>query len=286
MSVDEIYADLIRKVWDTGHRVNPRNGERIRLHAPDKVRFTSTPLVSVRKTAWRLALREMEFFLSGSNRIEDLHQSVRKWWEPWVGDNGRIAFNYSMQFRRWRYPAWGGDEGDQFGGDLTEFDQVEAFIDGIRRKPHSARHVITTWNPPEMYDPSCPVTNCHGTVIQAFVVNGVLDLTMYQRSADLVCGVPHNWIQYWAFLLWVAHRTGNRPGTFVWDGGDVHLYAAHLDMADRIVRERDRWTEAGGEFPPTPQLVYTPTSDEFVADDFSLDGEYRPLITESVEMVV
>jgi thymidylate synthase len=273
-SVDRKYADLIAAVRRDGKRVNPRNGERIRLHEPDKIRFRSTPLVSVRKTSWRSAIREMEWFMSGSSDVADLHPSVRKWWEPWAGADGRVLNNYSRQFRRYNSPAAVG------GG----FDQVAAFIDGIRRKPHSSRHRMTTWHPEEMYDPETRITNCHGTKIQAYVVGGVLDLSMDQGSCDLVCGVPHNWIQYWAFLLWLCHRTGNRPGEFVWDGGDVHLYAAHLDVADRIVRR----VELAGDdaLPKTPELVYTPTSDEFLASDFALSGPYTPLITEAVEMVV
>lgn len=277
MSVDRQYTDLIRLVRDTGYKVNPRNGERVRLHAPDKIRFTSTPLVSVRKTAWKSAIREMEWFLSGSNKVADLHPSVRKWWEPWSNRQGRVNYNYSTQFRH--YATQYDPDKECFVG----FNQVGVFINGIVNKPYSARHVMTTWNTEEMYSDDCLITNCHGTVIQAFVNDGVLDLTMYQRSADLVCGVPHNWVQYWAFLLWLAHRTGNKPGTFIWDGGDVHLYAAHLPMADKITMADEEWSVFAIT---TPQLVYTPTSEEFLADDFSLDRPYTPLITESVEMVV
>lgn len=269
MSVDSQFVGLIHDVMETGKVVNPRNGERIRLHAPDKIRFTSTPLVSARKTAWRSAIREFEWFMSGSSNIYDLHPSVRKWWEPWADRGGDVLHNYSWQFRS--FVSY--DDDGPVG-----FDQIEAFVDGILTKPHSARHVITTWNPAEMYSPLTKITNCHGSLIQAFVHDGVLDLCMVQRSADLICGVPHNWVQYWAFLLWVCHRTGNKPGTFIWDGGDVHIYGAHREMARKILAQH--------ELPPTPQLVYTPTSDEFLADDFSLDGPYTPVITDRVDMVV
>ena len=266
--VDKAFIDLIGDVRSSGRKVNPRNGERMRLHAPDKIRFNSTPLVSVRKTAWKSAIREFEWFMSGSNNVYDLHQSVRHWWHPWTDRMGNIMSNYSKQFRSY--------DGSAF---RKGFDQIQAFIDGIKEKPHSARHVITTWHTEEMYSPDTKITNCHGTVIQAFVHDGVLDLTMYQRSADLICGVPHNWIQYWAFLLWLSHRTGNKPGQFIWDGGDVHIYAAHYEMTGRIM-----YTDVDSV--RTPQLVYTPTSEDFKADDFSLDGPYTPIITDSVEMVV
>ena len=104
---------------------------------------------------------------------------------------------------------------------------------------------------------------------------------MYQRSADLILGVPHNWVQYWAFGLWLQHRTGIEFGEFVWQGGDVHVYSQHADLARRVedafARTPDR---------PAPALVYDPTGPEFKAADFALDGEYKYDIDEPVEMVV
>lgn len=278
-TTDEEYVDLVREVWGEGFEVNPRNGGRVRLFVTQPIRFRSTPLVGIRKTAWKSALREWEWFLSGSSNVRDLHPSVRKWWEPWASPSGRVKYNYGEQLREQVYDAT-----DYAAPGLKPcvgaFDQIAAFVDGIRSKPHSARHVISTWYSPEMYSPECPITNCHGTVIQASVNDGVLDLFTYQRSADLICGVPHNWIQYWAFLLWLSHRTGFKAGRLIWQGGDVHCYSAHESMIEKLLRI------GAGSCQRTPQLIYTPSGDEFRADDFRLDGEYRPVITESVEMVV
>ena len=102
---------------------------------------------------------------------------------------------------------------------------------------------------------------------------------MVQRSADMVLGVPHNWIAQWAVMLWLAYRTGRTPGTVSWLGLDCHIYPDHVDMANRIVKE-------GLHAVPAPQLVYTPTSEDFKADDFTLDGDYQPLIKENLKMTV
>lgn len=270
---DYAYIQLIEKILQYGWTVTPRNADRIRLHSPDKIRFNMTPLIHLRITAWKYALREMEWFLSGSSNVFDLHPSVRHWWHPWTDRMGNVLYGYSKQLRHF--------DGSAF---RKGFDQVEAFIDGIIAKPYSARHLITTWHPEEMYSPKCPITNCHGTNIQAFVHDGILDLSMYQRSADVVLGLPHNWIQYWAFLLWLCHRTNTRPGTFIWDGGDVHIYKKqdHLDMAEKMKTAWCRATTRG----PGPQLVYKPTSEHFKADDFTLSAPYTPIIREKVEMVV
>ncbi len=59
-------------------------------------------MISIRKTSWKSALREFAWFLSGSNKISDLHESVRDWWAPWVDKfTQRVEFNYGHAFCKW-----------------------------------------------------------------------------------------------------------------------------------------------------------------------------------------
>lgn len=265
-SVDLNYLHLLNSVYFDGVEVETRNSLCKRKVA-QAVHFDSTPLVSVRKTAWRLALREMEWFLSGSNNINDLHPSVRHWWQPWANEFGYVLSNYSTQFR------------GSCGWDVAGFDQIEYLIEGIKKHPNSRRNLLTTWNAAEMASPATPITNCHNTVTQAFVEDGQLRLVTYQRSADLLCGLPANWIQEWALLLWLAHRTGKGVGGLTWIGGDCHLYKQHWELTERMVSNA---FHCGA----TPELVYSPTAEEFKAEDFSLRGEYKPFYTDKAEMVV
>lgn len=267
--MDTVYLDLLRRVLTDGEEVVTRN-DRVRRLVAEKVEFTSTPLVCVRRTAWKNCLREWEWFMSGSMDINDLHPSVRPWWEPWaVGcAGGRVVpSNYSSQFRRF------------YGEDGYPFDQIDALVRGVRDHPNSRRNVITTWNTADMNSPDVTITNCHGTVIQAFVSpSNQLTLVTYQRSVDIVCGLPHNWLQYWAFLLWLAWQTGREVGKLVWVGGDVHLYDAHRELAEKILRQSPTLA--------TPQLVFRPSSQNFQAEDFGLDREYVPSLTDRAEMIV
>ena len=261
-SCNTLYADLLQRLLTFGETINTRNSTVKRLFA-EKIVFTETPLVSLRKTAWRNALREWEWFMSGSNRIEDLHESVQPWWLPWADKDGRVNFNYSHQLR-------------SYG---SGFDSIAFLINAVKEHPHSRRNVITTWNTEEMVHLDCPITNCHGTVIQTFVSGPLLHLVTYQRSADAVCGLPHNWLQYWAFLLWLAYRTGYQVGTLTWIGGDVHLYDVHTDLARKILHCPET-------YPSCPELLYGPSGEDFKADDFSLSSEYLPVLKDRAEMVI
>lgn len=271
MNPDLAYKRLLSSLFMFGERVTTRNS-RVRRITGQSFVFTRTPLVSLRKVAWKNALREWEWFMSGSPKIRDLHQAVHHWWSPFADEDGYLRFNYGEQFR-------------SFVGDNCTLDQIKYLVDGIRDHPYSRRNVITTWNTADMASGHCNPTNCHGTIIQCFVSPPekegdakLLHMFMYQRSADVICGLPHNWIQYWAFLMWLAHRAGCVPCSFKWMGGDIHLYDIHENLArDMLTTEA---TKDG------PELVYKPSGDDFKADDFSLSGEYKPILKESAPMVV
>ncbi len=264
-NADTFYASLIADCL-TGERVPTRNGECLRTICKS-VRFTSTPLVSLRRTAWRNALREMEFFLSGSNHIDDLHEDVRHWWRPWVNENNVIPNSYGSQFK-------------SFAGRRGTVDQVEYLARGTQKDPYSRRHVITTWNTADMVHPLTTIANCHGTVIQAFChLDGTLSLKTYQRSADVIVGVPHNVLQYWAVLLWLCHRAGRTPRALHYEFGDAHIYQSHETLARKII-------DATPPASDTPELVYEPSGDVFRAEDFELAGPYSPVLEDRASMVV
>ena len=261
--VDVIYADLIGRCL-AGERVLTRNARCRRAVCPPPAEFTTTPLVSARRTAWRTALREWEWFMGGTDQLQGAHESVRPWWAPYADSAGVIAHSYGRQLRRW-------------GG---HFDQIERLVAGLRAHPSSRRHVVTTWNAADMAHPATPLTTCHGTAIQCFVEGGALTLFTYQRSADVIVGLPHNWVSYWAFLLWLSSRAGLRRGRLIYQIGDAHVYEAHEALARRVEGAAPRCR------PIAPVLLYEPTSEEFRESDFSLGGEYAPAIDERAPMIV
>lgn len=268
--IDYQFAMALDGILRHGSKINTRNSDTLRAKNI-LIEMNSTPLISARKTSWKSALREFEWFMSGSCDVNTLHESVRPWWKPWANASGKITNNYSEQLR--------GSSGKL----SNNFDQIKYLEEGIKNHPYSRRNLITTWNTADMAHVSTAITNCHGTVIQCLVEpeDNSLHMTMIQRSSDMVVGLQHNLIQYWAFLQYLAHKGGRKVGGIVWHGIDCHIYESHTDIAREIVAQ-------GYQIPrdPAPQLVYTPTSEEFLASDFSLDAEYKPKITSKVEMIV
>lgn len=236
------------------------------IDAPHIV-FDRTPLVTLKKTAARKAIREMEWFLSGDSQCPP---ELLDWWDGqlyYVNSNeGYYYYGYAHQFRDF------GGCGYVDGFDLSGRDQVKKLIIGIKEHPHSRRNVMTTWHPEEMAliaehnnNPNTPAT-CHGTIIQAFVRKGELSLKTYQRSADLILGVPHNWIQYWALLLWLCNQCDLAPDRLLWMFGDAHIYdePSHLEVANAIINAPHR--KSGIE------LQYSGDKADFNTSDFRWVG--------------
>ena len=268
--INREYAILIKKVLDSGHITDTRNSKVKKINTYS-MSFTELPLISVRKTAWKTALREMEFFLSGSTNINDLHKSVRKWWEPWADEDGNIQNHYGKQLRR--YTSYDSKESK-----LTVLDQINHMTMLLRNDPYSRRIVATAWDAGDMASEHTPLTTCHGTVMQFFSnPDGTLDYTMYQRSADIMVGLPHNLVQHWAFFMYMAGQCRKKVGKFTWVGGDCHIYESHLDAAEQVVKAPLKHDGLNFKYIINP---------EFKAEDFTLDGEYEPILDIKLPLIV
>ena len=113
---------------------------------------------------------------------------------------------------------------------------------------------------------------CHA-LFQFYVAEGKLSCQLYQRSADYFLGVPFNIASYALLTCMVAQQCDLEPGEFVWTGGDVHLYANHLNQVN---------TQLAREPFSLPKLVIRqkPVSlFHYAFEDFEIvDYQYHPSI--------
>jgi thymidylate synthase len=183
------------------------------------------PLLTTKKIHWKSVVHELLWFISGSDNIAYLKEHGVRIWDEWADTDGNLGPVYGKQWRRWSGP------------DGLEYDQLRNVIDAIKTTPSSSRLIVSAWNVADV--PQMALPPCH-TLFQFFVENGRLSLMLYQRSADVFLGVPFNIASYSLLLLMVAHECGLEPGEFIWNGGDVHIYANHIDQINTQLRRKER----------------------------------------------
>ena len=294
------YLSALEQVLHKGTRHEDRTGTGTISLFGMQQRYSlaeSFPAVTTKKLAWKSVVSELLWFIEGSGdekRLREiLHGSAESekttiwtanatapYWQPqarFEGDLGRV---YGVQWRKWRTPVEHKQETfkDDFGSTYSrdgyvhfkEVDQLKSLIEGIKADPHGRRHILTAWNPGELDLMALPPCHCFS---QFYVADGKLSCQMYQRSADLLLGVPFNIASYSLLLSMIAQVCGLQVGEFIHVLGDAHIYLNHVDQVEEQLTRTPL---------ALPQLWLNPEVTDitkFTMDDIKLVGyESHPAI--------
>lgn len=211
------------------------------------------PLLTTKKVHLKSIIHELLWFLRGETNIKSLKEVGVSIWDEWADQNGELGSVYGKQWRSWEGPK-------------GKVDQIDRLISGIKTNPDSRRHLVVSFNPADLPEVAPPA--CH-TLFQFYVSGDELSLQLYQRSADLMLGVPFNIASYSLFLMMVAQVCDLKPKEFVHTFGDVHIYQNHIEGA-RLQLTRDP--------KPLPKMTINPEVKnifEFRYEDFTL-SDYDP----------
>ena len=248
---------ILRNVLDKGGEQKDRTGVGTLSVFGHQMRFDlgdGFPLLTTKKLHLRSIIVELLWFLKGDTNVRWLQENRVSIWDEWADAEGELGPVYGKQWRRWEAP------------DGREIDQIANLIDLIKSEPASRRQIVTAWNPAEVH--LMALAPCH-CLFQTQVAGGRLHLQLYQRSADIFLGVPFNIASYALLTHMLAQQCGLEPGTFVWTGGDCHLYLNHLEQAREQLSREPR---------PLPKLriLRRPGAiDEYRYEDFEISG-YDP----------
>jgi len=211
------------------------------------------PLLTTKKLHLRSIIHELLWFLSGETNIQYLKDNKVRIWDEWADVNGDLGPVYGKQWRSWEGP-------------IGKVDQIARVVDQIKNNPFSRRHLVISYNPADLPEVAPPA--CH-TLFQFYVSGDKLSLQLYQRSADLMLGVPFNIASYSMFLMMVAQVTGLKAHEYVHTFGDVHIYANHIEGA-RQQLERSPKKLPSLEINPEVKDIFS-----FKYEDFKISG-YEP----------
>jgi thymidylate synthase len=222
------YLDLVRRVLDEGVPKSDRTGTGTLSVFGHQMRFdlrAGFPLVTTKKIHTRSVFGELLWFLRGDTNVKWLQDRGITIWDEWADADGDLGPVYGYQWRSWPAP------------DGRHVDQIALVLDGLRQDPDSRRHLVSAWNVADI--PDMALAPCHA-FFQFYVADGRLSCQLYQRSADIVLGVPFNMASYALLTLMVAQVCKLEPGEFVHTFGDVHLYLNHVEQAREQLSRQPR----------------------------------------------
>lgn len=286
-SPDRQYRNIMLRALASGDKKEDRTGVGTLALWGEMAKFDLSlnkfPIITTKRVFWKTAIKEMLFFLSGSNSLQDLLKENVKIWTDWplakyrklsqsditqeefenrilnddkfAAEWGNLGDIYGASWRRWE------------GADGQIYDQIADVVDVLKNNPNSRRILFHAWNVPKISGMALPP--CHMVYQYQVTSSGRLNSIMYQRSCDINLGLPFNWVGQAALQMMLAKVCNLELGDMVWMGSDVHLYSNHIEQAalqlNRDFREQ-----------PTMFLIGDQSSiDDFTIDDFRLDG-YDP----------
>ena len=274
------YLNLVRQIIKSGVKEVGRNGTTY-TNVGAMLRFSledrKIPLMTTKKLAWRVCLKELLWFMNGDTNNKILKaQNVKIW-----NGNGTREFLdsrglnylkeddlgpvYGHQWRFWNAPYNRelGCNADYKGNGI---DQLQNVIDEINKSKEtgesSRRIIMSAWNPEQLNEMALPP--CH-VLSQYHLVNNKLSCTLYQRSGDVGLGVPFNIASYSFLTHLLAKHCDLEPGEFVHFIGNAHIYDDHIEPL-KLQLENEPY-----EFPELEIKEKRENIDDYIFDDFKVN---------------
>jgi len=194
------------------------------------------PLLTTKKTFMRGIFEEAKhIMLLGNTDTTILTKKGVNIWAP----------NTSSEFiAKLRLPYEQGDMGPMYGFQFRHFnaiyegmhydynyhgiDQLNHCMKLLKEDPFNRRIMMTSFNP--LQAEQGVLYPCHGIVVQFYIKEAddkkLLCCHMYQRSCDLICGLPFNIASYSIILHILSNILGDEydVGELIISLGDVHIY--------------------------------------------------------------
>lgn len=230
-TVDDLMRCAVEALRSDGIHVSPTKGACTEISAATFELTNPRARVSRSSSRGRLfsALGELCWYLSGSNRTEDIAYYV----------------NYYRKLD---------EEGVIFGGygpRLLSFDgvdQVEYVIRTLRNSPSSRKVVIQLFDHRDVVERHCDVP-CTCT-LQYLLRDGRLSAITYMRSNDVFLGMPHDLFCFTMLQELVARSVGAELGSYHHMVGSLHMYDNNAPELDDFVAEG--WQSTTRAMPEMP----------------------------------
>ena len=284
------YLSLLKNIINNGVMEKGRNGITY-TQIGGMMRFSlknnQIPIMTTKKMAWRVCLKELLWFMNGDTNNELLQEENVKIWNDnatreFLDSRGLYHLRendlgpvYGHQWRFWNAPysrEYGCFEDYRGKG----IDQLQNIIDDINESKitgeTSRRMIMTAWNPEQIEEMALPP--CH-VLSQFHITEGnKLSCTLYQRSADMGLGVPFNIASYSFLTHILAKHCDLEAKEFIHFIGNAHIYDDHIDVLEQQLLNEP--------YDP-PDLIISEKKeniDDYKFEDFTIENYnyHKPII--------
>lgn len=247
------YLNLLEDVITNGKYKTGRNGYTKSVFGRN-LQFDlrdGFPLITTRRVFFRGIVEELLFFLRGDTDTTYLEsKNVNIWkgntskdFQAKVGlEFLKPGFMGPMYGYQWR--SFGGEYDEETGRPRSDcfppelelsdgVDQLADVVKLINEDPNSRRIMMTSYNPQQAKDGV--LYPCHSIIIQFYVDDDELDMSVYNRSQDLALGVPFNIASSSLLLMIVAKMTDKIARNLIINMGDCHIYDCHIDAMEELI---------------------------------------------------
>lgn len=166
----------------------------------------------VRNLSLKYLLAELRWYMSGSNKVEDIAPYAKMWYN--LTDDGTTlnsAYGYRIQ-------------------KMFNFDQLKYCIEKLKQNPYDRQAVIHIKTPSDAPTKDTPCT----CLIQFTCFHGTLEAHVYMRSNDVWLGLPYDMAYFTYLQQVVAKEIGMPLGKYYHTVGDMHIYERHWNKPVRI----------------------------------------------------
>lgn len=225
-SVDTEYIALVKNIINNGYE----QGNTIMLPM-QTISFSTDPfpLMQHKKMYTKGIWEELLFFLNGQTDVRILQSKNVHIWDANADPEYKKLHNKNLGDH---------DLGPVYGYQWRNFnsqhkDQLQDIVTGLKNKSFSRRLFMSAWNPCQLDEMVLPPCHVSYHFIPYMKNNEyTVDLMMYQRSADVILGLPFN-IASCAFMLQIiCYYCNCKPGNIRICIGNAHIYKEHIQSED------------------------------------------------------
>lgn len=183
-----------------------------------------------------LSENEEFLFLSIKDAAKYLNVSVKKLDESFIESSHGKGYAYTTMLRGKRVNLFESKK-ELIRKELSR-NQVNSLLHNLKNDPFGRRHIISFWNWANI-DKKELVECAFETMWSVRKKNDeyYIDMTLNQRSNDMIMAGAINKIQYVAFMMMVASHLGYKVGKFCHYVHNLHIYDRHIEAANEILRK-------------------------------------------------